>query len=473
MLTALLTVLLIVLEVAFLARSLLRPNREPASRLAWIVVIVALPLVGMALYCFFGETNIGRRRIARMREADRALPAPRAQTVAVKGSVPSAYAPLFHVGRSINNHPATRGNQAELMADSDAAIEAIVADIDAAQTHVHVLFYIWLTDHNGLAVVEALKRAARRGVTCRVKADELGSRALIRSPHWQAMRHAGVQAAGAMPLNPLAARIDMRNHRKIVVIDNRITYCGSQNCADPAFAIKAKYAPWVDIMLRFEGPVALQNQRLFAVDWMATTGENLASLFVDQEVMPAAETDGFVAQVIGSSAAVRYSALPEIFTALIAAARRELVITTPYYVPDDAIQMALCSAARRGVDVTIVFPRRNDSWVVAAASHSYYEPLLAAGVHIHEFRGGLLHAKTLTIDGETAFIGSANLDRRSFDLNAENNILLSDPAVTAAIRARQQSHIDSARRLSHAEVRAWPRSRRLWNNAVAMTGPLL
>lgn len=466
--------LFVVLEIAVLVRVLLRPHRDPATRLAWVVVILVMPLAGMVIYFFFGETNIGRRRIARMRAAARALPAPETVSPAVEDAVPSEYAPLFHAGQSINHHPPTTGNSARLMPHSDATIASMVADIDAAQAHVHVLFYIWLTDNNGMRVIEALKRAARRGVTCRAKADELGSRALIRSPHWRAMRDAGVELALAAPVNPLRARIDMRNHRKIVVIDNRITYCGSQNCADPAFEIKAKYAPWVDIMLRFEGPVVLQNQRLFAIDWMTTTGEDLSQLFGrNADAPPHPGKQGLIAQVIGSNAAVRYSAIPEIFTALMGAARRELVITTPYYVPDDSIQTALCGAARRGVAVTLILPARNDSWIVAAASRSYYHDLLAAGVHIHEYIGGLLHAKTLTIDGETAMIGSANLDRRSFDLNAENNILLWGAETTAAIRQRQQDYLQSTRRISLRDVANWPWPRRLWNNAVAISGPLL
>lgn len=474
MLTSILVAAFVLLEIGFLARSLLRPHRDPASRLAWVVVMLALPVAGWIAYLLFGETSIGRRRVARMRAAAIALPALPATTTSVDGPdlvIPPEYMPLFHVGRSINGNPPVAGNRATLMADSDAAIAAMVADIDAAREHVHVLFYIWLTDHNGLSVVEALRRAAQRGVTCRAMIDEIGSRGLIRSVHWQAMRAAGVELALAMRLSPLHARMDMRNHRKIVVIDNRITYCGSQNCADPAFAIKAKYAPWVDILLRFEGPVVLQNQRLFAIDWMTATGGNLASLF--DAPVPAMAEPGLVAQVVGSSADTRHSAMPEMFIALMGAARRELIITTPYYVPDDPIQVALCGAAQRGVDVTIVFPARNDSWIVAAASRSYYHDLLAAGVRIHEYVGGLLHAKTLTIDGSVALIGSANLDRRSFELNSENNILLCDMATTALIRTRQQAYLASSRAILADVVDAWPWPRRLWNNAIAMLGPLL
>ena len=262
----------------------------------------------------------------------------------------------------------------------------------------------------------------------------------------------------------------MRNHRKIVVIDDRVTYYGSQNCADAAFRVKAKYAPWVDLVARFEGPVVLQNQHLFATDWMAHTNEDLTSLLASAEVH---EGKGFVAQVIGTSAAVRYAAMPETFVSIMYSAARELTITTPYYVPDEPIQAALCAAARRGVKTTLTVPRRNDSWIVAGASRSYYRELLEAGVKIYEYPHGLLHTKAMTVDGRMTLIGSANLDRRSFDLNFENNIQLVDDAFTAVIRDRQQSYIDESEQISLQDVVKWRKSRVIWNNTLAMIGPVL
>jgi cardiolipin synthase len=359
--------------------------------------------------------------------------------------------------------------------DSNATIDALVADIDAAQDHVHLLFYIWLPDNNGLKVVAALRRAARRGIACRAMVDDLGSRLMVRSEHWQALSDAGVHTAVALPvgnplLKPFFGRIDLRNHRKIAVIDNRITYCGSQNCADAEFRVKAKFAPWVDAVMRFEGPIARQNQFVFAGDWTAQTNESLDELL---RRPLEATAPGFSAQVVATGPTVRYSAMPEVFESLLFAARRDVIITTPYYVPDDSIQNALCAAAYRGVDVKIVFPKRNDSWIVAAASRSYYASLLAAGVRIYEFAGGLLHAKSLTMDGEVTLIGSANMDRRSFELNYENNILFADAPLTAAMRARQQAYIDQSDRVDQADVEGWSMVHRLRNNAVATLGPVL
>jgi cardiolipin synthase len=307
-------------------------------------------------------------------------------------------------------------------------------------------------------------------------ADDLGSRTIIRSEHWQAMRAAGVHVAAGLPigrplLRPFHGRIDLRNHRKIVVIDDSITYCGSQNCADPEFLVKAKYAPWVDAVMRFEGPIARQNQFLFASDWMTYVDEDLDALL--RAPLPSSTPGGVHAQVIGTGPTVRFSAMPEVFETLLFTARHRVVITTPYFVPDDALLHAVCTNAWRGIDITIVFPARNDSWIVGAASRSYYADLLAAGVKIHEYEGGLLHAKSLTLDGEITLIGSANMDRRSFELNYENNILFYDSALTEAMRARQNEYIARSHPVTKEAVAAWPMRRRLWNNLIATLGPVL
>jgi len=437
-------------------------------------------VLGILAYILLGEPHIGRRRVEEMRRIISHLPDMDSTAGAgasnMQVDVPQRYAHLFQVGKSVNGFDPVGGNRAHLLEDSNGTITSIVADIDAATEHVHLLFYIWLPDNNGCKVVEALRRAAARGVTCRAMADGLGSRSMIDSEHWQAMRAAGVRLAVALPmgsalLRPLKRRIDLRNHRKIVVIDNYITYCGSQNCADPEFRIKAKYGPWVDAMIRFEGPIARQNQYLFASDWEAETRENISDL-LRQPILPAPSGE-LSAQVVGTGPTVRYSAMPEMFETLMYSARCELVITTPYYVPDESMQAGLCASARRGVDTTIIFPARNDSWIVGAASRSYYGDLLAAGVEIFEYQGGLLHTKSLTLDGEVTLIGSANMDRRSFELNYENNILFYGRSLTAEMRQRQDIYLANSRPVTMAMVEQWSWRRRLRNNTIAMLGPVL
>ncbi|MFQ3270795.1 MAG: cardiolipin synthase [Lentimonas sp.] len=469
----------LIVHIAVILRAILRPNREPASRVAWVVVIIVIPIAGMIAYLLFGETSIGRKRVARMKKVVAEIEATmRAQNPAGEMppiNMPEKYAHLFQVGSSINQLFPVGGNTGQLLEDSNATVTALITDIDTATEHVHIMFYIWLADNNGLKVAEALKRAAGRGVTCRVMADGLGSRQMVSSKHWKAMKAAGVQVAVALPignplLSPLHGRIDLRNHRKIVVIDHSITYCGSQNCADPEFRVKAKYAPWVDAMIRFEGPIAHQNQQLFASDWISQVEENLDDIL---QTPPTTGVTGFIAQVIGTGPTVRYSAMAEVFETLIYAARREICITTPYYVPNESMQEALCACARRGVATTIIFPARNDSWVVGAASHSYYADLLRAGVRIFEYEGGLLHTKSLTIDGDVTLIGSANMDRRSFELNYENNILFYDPTLTQSMSERQALYLSKSKKISLEAVNSWPIIRCLWNNTIGMFGPIL
>ncbi|MCA3449490.1 MAG: cardiolipin synthase [Rhodobacter sp.] len=473
-----LIVIHIVIQLGLLVRVLLRPNRDPASRIAWAVVVLALPVAGILSYLLLGETNVGKRRRQRLQQVLAGLPdvtAVAGMEAALRPTIPDHRQCLFDVGRSISGYEPLGGNRGTLMDDTDRAIDRMVEDIDAATHHVHILFYIWLPDRNGTKVAEAVMRAAARGVTCRVMVDDLGSRRLIRSDLWARMGQAGAKLGRTLQIgNPLlrviTGRIDLRNHRKITVIDNRITYCGSQNCADPEFLVKAKYAPWVDVMIRFTGPVVRQNQHLFATDWMTESAEDIGHLLT--EPLPAPEP-GFAAQVIASGPTAYPAAAPEMFTSLMFNARRELIVTTPYFVPVDSLQAALRAAANRGVDTTVIFPAHNDAFAVKAASQSYYEDLLRAGVRIFEYQPGLLHAKTVTVDGEVTLIGSANMDRRSFDLNYENNILFCDAAMTKAVRDRQVSYLADSRQITQQLVMNWSWRTRLWNNALAVVGPVL
>lgn len=463
----------VVVMTACVGHILLREHRQPESRAAWLILVAAVPYAGVVAYMLFGRTSVGRRRVERLTDAFRALPRPEVPT-----GLPALrddYAQLFEVGHSISGYPAVAGNRATLLAGSEAVIDAMVEDIDAATDHVHLLFYIWLDDDSGRRVADALIRAAGRGVACRALVDDLGSRHFLRSRSWAAMGEAGVQTRRALPVgNPvfraLLGRIDLRNHRKIFIVDNRVTYCGSQNCADAAFLPKAKYAPWVDSVVRFQGPVAGQAQHLFASDWVGNGGDDFTSALASAE--PVAEP-GVRAQVIGSGPTFRTTAMPELFASLIYAARHELFVTTPYYVPSAAIHSALCAAANRGVNTTLILPARNDSFAVGAASRSYYRDLISAGVKLHEFEPGLLHAKTLTLDGQVSLIGSTNMDRRSFDLNYENNVLVDDAALTADIRARQGQFLSQSHPVTLETVDGWSTGRRIWNNALAIVSPVL
>ncbi|MEH6452795.1 MAG: cardiolipin synthase, partial [Psychromonas sp.] len=463
----------VLITAVIILRVLLRPHRDPASRVAWIVVILALPILGFIVYLLLGETNIGRKRAERMKQVMAGMPdlskIPGWNTEELTPKLISPHKSLFKVGESISNYKPVSGNQAILLDDSNTAIDAMVTDINTATDHVHLLFYIWMPDNNGTKIAEALKRAVNRGVKCRAMVDDIGSQRLIKSAMWKELEAAGINLCRVLKVgNPLLrifnGRIDLRNHRKIIVIDNRVTYCGSQNCADPEFLTKARYAPWVDTVMRFTGPIVRENQHLFATDWMAYNNEDIRETLL-QPLAPFKA--GFAAQVIASGPTARYSALPDIFQTLIYSARSELFITTPYYVPVESLQAAICAAGNRGVDTSIIFPARNDDFAVGATCRSYYQDLLAAGVKIYEYQAGILHAKTITIDGDVTLIGSANMDRRSFYLNYENNILLCDQQLTAQMRERQQQFLLDCREVTAQEVANWNWRQRLWNNTLA------
>ena len=509
--TWLLLVLHIALIAAFGLRILLRNDLRSDVRMGWLVVIVLLPYASCVLYYLFGEVALGRggsrprpsvRDFMQARAGRHALPStgtgphtgvppataplpPAITADAWRHCIAPPWQPAFAYATSVNGFLPHTGHEAELMADGATARARMLQDMDGAQHEIHVLYYIWLADATGTAVAQALIRAAQRGVTCRAMVDGLGSHALQHSALWRDMAAAGVQLAVALPIaHPLkvllTSRIDLRNHRKITLIDGRITYCGSQNCADEAFLVKARFAPWVDIMLRMHGPVVGQLQWVFACDWEQAGGAAFTPAPAAHTAAPpiraldpAAPPAGFAALALAEGPSERTRSTPHLVSTLLASAQREVVITTPYFVPDATVLEALCAAAWRGVQVTLVLPARNDSWIVGAASRSSYHRLLKARLRIYEFRPGLLHAKTLCVDGMVSLVGSTNLDLRSFDLNFENNVLLQDAALTQAIRARQDDYIRQSHAVTAAQVHAWPWHRRIWNHLLAMLSPVL
>ncbi|QDJ12805.1 cardiolipin synthase [Mergibacter septicus] len=479
----LLIILHICLIILFTARILWRNDLDPIARLAWFAVLMLLPYIGIAIYWLFGENNIGKEASAKYKALFQQFKQRYPTLISTTNYSPAQklielpYQPAFNYASSINGFHTLSGNSAELMPDAQLARQRLIKDIQQAKDSVHILYYIWLEDHTGIAVAQALIDAAKRGVTCRVMVDGLGSRLFIKSSYWQQMEQAGIQLAVAFSLkNPLktilTSRLDLRNHRKITLIDNKIVYCGSQNCADPEFRIKPKFAPWVDILLRFEGGVVQQMQLLFFSDWLVATGENLIPLEFQPQPFEI-QDKGILAQVVGDGPTERKNASPQLFATLFSVAREQIILSTPYFVPDPMTIESLCAAALRGIKVTIIFPKYNDSWIVSAASRSHYFALLNAGVTIYEYKLGLLHAKTLTIDNKVSFIGSTNLDLRSFNLNYENNILLQDEKTTTAIYQRQLDYISQSELVTLTQIKNQPIWKQIWQNVIATLGPVL
>ena len=267
-------------------------------------------------------------------------------------------------------------------------------------------------------------------------------------------------------------RIDLRNHRKIIVIDNRIGYVGSRNIADAAFAPKAKYAPWIDCMIRLQGPAVHDLQRLFLEDWYMDTEELETELL---EEIPHVQPDGANVQIIGSGPNISFTSetLQMVLQSCFHVASEEIILTTPYFVPDIATSTALLAASRRGIETTIIVPDNNDSLLVGLASSSHYEALLNGGVRIHHYEAGLLHAKTLTIDRQLFMVGSANLDRRSLELNFEVNMIGWDTDFASELRLLQKSYLNDSREIHDEEWANLSWGSRLARNAAGMLGPLL
>ena len=464
------------LHVLFVVYVLLRPRSRQHSSMAWILFIVAAPFVGIVLYLVVGDVRTGSRRKRHHRRIQANIRAVLQRawndtgTTAIVPGGTEAIARLAHLG---SDTLPRGGNRLRLLTGADDFVRALVRDIDDAQEHVHLLFYIYLDDRVGQTVADALMRAEARGVECRLLVDHVGSSEFLKSELCRELRRAGAQVVRALPtqFTQIASiRFDMRNHRKIAVLDGKVGYTGSHNVAEEAFHPKPRFAPWVDATLRIEGPTVQDLQALFIEDWYMDSAENLDHLIA---VEPAEHDDGRIVQVVGTGVNSQNEALVRVIQSAVHMAREELILTTPYFVPDEGTLAAITTAAVRGVHTVIVVPARNDSPIVALASRSFYQPLLEAGAEIHEYTRGLLHAKTVTVDRDFAMVSTANLDRRSFEINFEISTLVYDSDFASELRLLQKRYLEDCRPVDPARwaARRWPR--RLVENVAGLFSPLL
>jgi len=464
------------LQLAVAGWVVIRKGDRPPVALAWVVVVMVLPVLGMVAYLALGEVWFGRFRMRRHAEILARLDTPEVhchrdpRSMQVK--LDATERQLARLAESVSHSHATSGNRMSLHSDTDETLDSMIADIDRAKDHVHLLTYIYLDDAAGQRMSQALRRAAKRGVAVRVLVDGLGSRAFLRG---ELARDLGVdcRVAEALPmsiLRTLVRRVDVRNHRKLLVVDGAVAFTGSQNIAAKGFAPKARYAPWVDCSVRIEGPLVRELQLIFVEDWFLDTGQHLDEAL---EIHPEWFDDGVEAQTVATGPNFNNTAMTSLLQAAVQVARSELVFTTPYFVPDAALHETLAVAARRGVETHLVVPRRNDSLLVGLASRSHYESLMDAGVRIHEFTEGLLHAKTVTIDRSLSLVMTANLDRRSFEINFEQSVIIYDDDFSSSLRFLQQGYMDRSVLLSPHEWRQRPWRTRLAQNAAGLLSPLL
>jgi cardiolipin synthase len=373
--------------------------------------------------------------------------------------------------------PALRGNQVTLIDSWHASFDHIITDIHAAQRTCHLEFYIWSTGGRTAEVADALVAAAQRGVVCRVLVDAMGSRAFLRSTAAERMRQAGVMVHAALPGGLLRlpfVRFDLRLHRKIVVIDGCVGYTGSLNMVDPRyFKRDAGVGQWIDSMVRIEGPAVEALAITFLADWYIETEAPLSELQTRGDANPQPTRGDCTVQVMPSGPSMATRAVEQVLITAVYSAREELVLTTPYFVPSEPLSLALVAAARRGVKVILVVPARVDSKLVRYASGAFKAELLEAGVRIAAFDGGLLHTKSVTVDGTHSLFGSVNLDPRSMRLNFEILLALYDSEFTSRLRQLQQQYIDDSQLLDYEAYMARPRTKQVAENFARLLSPLL
>ncbi len=453
-------------------------KRSPSSALLWLVVVAFLPFVGTVAYFLVGENRLGRRRRVEYQQVEELLRhSPRLVEQYRRASRPLYREPhrtLAALAEGVGASLPLGGNGVELLGDADEFLDALVEDIDHARHHCHLLYYIVQEDPRSERVFGSLLRARSRGVSCRFLVDAAGSRRFLESRSARRLRKAGVRLVAFMPVSPLratVARLDLRNHRKVAVVDGRVGVVGSHNLSSPIYRGREAYGEWVDASLRVTGPVVHELQEVFLHDWSFAAG----TLATDEAFFPPhiGAEPGAVAAVLPTGPGSPGTPLMDLVLQALGSARERCVLTTPYFVPDDALLSALRSAALRGVEVVLLVPRRGDRWVVQAAGRSHYGALMEVGVRIHEHTAGVLHAKTLTMDREFAVVGTANLDVRSFSLNFEVGLLVFDSDVSSRLHYLQTEYLDRSRRLTMAEWEDRGGTRVLGDNVAKLLTPLL
>jgi cardiolipin synthase len=441
-------------------------RRSPAATRSWLLLIFFLPLPGLLLYLAIGRPRFPRWRGQRFAQVEPTIAGLSARLDQGASGCAALYADAAALARQLGGLPSVTGNTIELLDDYDATIARLVTDIDGAQHHIRVVVYIFADDASGRRVIDALARAVKRGVVCHVLVDAVGSHPWIRSV-LQRLDDTGVAARAALPFHLLRGRTrrDMRNHRKLFVIDGAIGYAGSQNIVDRDFK------PGItnrELVARVTGPVVAEMNALFLSDWFLETEE----LLEDEPTIPE-PTGAATLQILPSGADYPLGGFQTLLVWQVGQAREEVVIVTPYLIPDEDLLAAMATAVLRGVAVHVVVSAVADQVLVSLAQASYYDELLACGVHIHRYRDYLLHAKNVRIDDRLGVLGSSNVDIRSFQLNAEVSLLLLDPDSIGMLAQVQLGYLSACDEIDLVEWRRRSRWRKFAENAARLISPLL
>lgn len=449
---------------------ILLQRRSAAATLAWLLVLVFLPVIGLVLYRLIGPLRLKRKRLRR--ELGRAVVEQATGALARIRDESTDDLQVALVPIALEGAAPLPARAVTLYLDGAAKYAALIAAVEAARDHVHLEYYIWEPDRIGTRLRDALVARARAGVKVRMLVDGTGS-AQLKRRFLQPLRDAGVEVAWFNPVSLRwirTRRLDFRTHRKIVVCDGRVGFTGGMNITDDH---SAELSPtyFRDTHVRLEGAVVWSLQRIFLEDWYFATEQPPPA---NEPLFPALEgAQDHVVQIVASGPDHDHLAIHRTYFTAITRATSRIWLTTPYFVPDESIVTALCTAALRRVDVRLLIPARGDSRIVDLAARSYVPELMAAGVAVYEYRPRFIHAKTFVVDDDLAIVGTANLDNRSFKLNFEVAALMYDRGVAAELARAFEADLADSRRIEPGDLERVSVWRRLGEASARLLSPLL
>jgi cardiolipin synthase len=466
------------LTIKVVALGVVPRNRRPSSGMAWLLLILIIPFAGLALFLVLGSTRLERKRTEKQAEINELIVERTAGTPTMGNEVegPAYVESVATLNRNLGALPVRDGNRIDLFPGYADAISAMTAEVERAAKWVHVEFYITSWDDVTAPFYEALVRATERGVAVRLLFDHLGSRGIPGYKEFlKRLEATDIDWHTMLTVRPLKGqwrRPDLRNHRKILVVDGQVAFTGSQNLIEPGYNKPKNHAAgrkWVELVTRVEGPTVNALNLLFATDWYSETGQKLAA----EVQTPAPRTGTVNAQVIPSGPGFVSENNLRAFTTLIYSAQRRISITSPYFVPDESLLYAVTTAAQRGVDVELFVSEAGDQFMVFHAQRSYYEALLRAGVRIYLYPAPfVLHSKFFSVDDDVAVIGSSNLDMRSFALNYEVSLMVLDAEVVAEVRKVEDTYRSLSTELTLEHWLARSRRSAYTDNVMRLTAAL-
>jgi len=458
-------------------------DRKPTAAMAWLLAIFLIPFVGIFFFLLIGSVRLPKARREKQRRIN-ALIADAAvggELQADRSSWPAWLEGVTEMNRAVSGMSVAGGNEAHLIDDYERSFAAMAADIDTATSFVHVEFYIVSFDTTTAGFFAALEAAVKRGVTVRVLLDHVASvRAVGHKETVAELDRIGVKWSFMLPVQPLKGnyqRPDLRNHRKIVVVDGRVGYMGSQNLIDRSYNLEKNLKrglKWQELMTRITGPVVTSINVIFIGDWFCETDEFITAENVPITRVARHESSAALdCQVVPSGPGFDGENNLRLFLGLLYSAQERIIITSPYFVPDEAMMYAITSAVQRGLEVQLFVSETGDQGGVFHAQRSYYTALLTAGVHIWMYPPPfILHAKHLSIDDDVAVIGSSNMDIRSFALDLEVSLLVRGRGFVAEMREIEAGYRAVGRELTLEEWQKEPRSATFLDGLARLTSAL-